>query len=35
MTAAGTGEGSGRFAQFVIGRIIVYISVGLVEVDVT
>ncbi|KAJ5818353.1 hypothetical protein N7474_003944 [Penicillium riverlandense] len=35
MTAAGTSEGSGRFAQFVVGRIIVYISVGLVEVDVT
>ncbi|KAF5009431.1 hypothetical protein FDECE_4363 [Fusarium decemcellulare] len=35
ITAADTGAGSGRFAQFVIGRVIVYISVGLVEVDVT
>ncbi|KAH8810673.1 putative sugar transporter [Xylogone sp. PMI_703] len=35
ITAAGSGPGTGRFAQFVVGRIIVYISVGLVEVDVT
>lgn len=35
ITAADSGVGSGRYAQFVIGRIIVYISVGLVEVDVT
>ncbi|KAJ3461155.1 hypothetical protein MRS44_009708 [Fusarium solani] len=35
ITAADTGAGSGRFAQFLIGRVIVYISVGLVEVDVT
>ncbi|OQU98507.1 hypothetical protein CLAIMM_04282 [Cladophialophora immunda] len=35
ITAAGTGVGSGRFAQFIVGRIIVYMSVGLVEVDVT
>jgi hypothetical protein len=35
ITAAGTAAGTGRFAQFVIGRIIVYMSVGLVEVDVT
>ncbi|EXJ69785.1 uncharacterized protein A1O5_06856 [Cladophialophora psammophila CBS 110553] len=35
ITAAGTDAGSGRFAQFIVGRIIVYISVGLVEVDVT
>jgi hypothetical protein len=35
MTAAGSSEGSGRFSQFVVGRIIVYVSVGLVEVDVT
>ncbi|KAI1459666.1 putative sugar transporter [Annulohypoxylon moriforme] len=35
ITAAGTSAGTGRFAQFVVGRIVVYISVGLVEVDVT
>ena len=35
MTAAGDGPGRGRLAQFIVGRIIVYISVGLVEVDVT
>lgn len=35
ITAAGTAHGTGRYAQFVVGRIIVYISVGLVEVDVT
>ncbi|KAJ5648791.1 hypothetical protein N7490_005163 [Penicillium lividum] len=35
ITAAGSGAGAGRFAQFVVGRIIVYISVGLVEVNVT
>lgn len=35
ITAAGTAPGTGRYAQFVVGRIIVYISVGLVEVDVT
>lgn len=35
ITAAGTGIGSGRYVQFVVGRIIVYASVGLVEVDVT
>ncbi|KUL90293.1 hypothetical protein ZTR_01918 [Talaromyces verruculosus] len=35
ITAAGTAHGTGRYAQFIVGRIIVYISVGLVEVDVT
>ncbi|VUC23442.1 unnamed protein product [Clonostachys rosea] len=35
ITAADTGVGTGRYAQFIVGRIIVYISVGLVEVDVT
>ncbi|CAG1965224.1 unnamed protein product [Fusarium graminearum] len=35
ITAADTGYGTGRFAQFLVGRIIVYISVGLVEVAVT
>ncbi|KAL4875673.1 general substrate transporter [Aspergillus karnatakaensis] len=35
ITAADKAPGSGRFAQFVVGRIIVYVSVGLVEVDVT
>ncbi|KAM5363424.1 hypothetical protein ACJZ2D_011991 [Fusarium nematophilum] len=34
ITVADTGAGSRRFAQFLIGRVIVYISVGLVEVDV-
>lgn len=35
ITAAGTALGSGRYAQFVVGRIVVYASIGLVEVDVT
>ncbi|KAJ5692590.1 hypothetical protein N7462_002013 [Penicillium macrosclerotiorum] len=35
ITAAGSGNGTGRLAQFIVGRVIVYISVGLVEVDVT
>ncbi|KAJ8124793.1 hypothetical protein O1611_g8846 [Lasiodiplodia mahajangana] len=35
ITSAGTAAGSGRYAQFIVGRIIVYVSVGLVEVDVT
>lgn len=35
ITAADSGPGTGRLAQFIVGRIIVYISVGLVEVDVT
>lgn len=35
ITSAGTEAGSGHLAQFIIGRIVVYISVGLVEVDVT
>ncbi|BCS28345.1 sugar porter family MFS transporter [Aspergillus puulaauensis] len=35
ITAADSGAGTGRLAQFIVGRIIVYISVGLVEVDVT
>ena len=35
ITSADSGPGSGRLAQFIVGRIIVYISVGLVEVDVT
>lgn len=35
ITAADTGVGTGRYAQFIVGRIIVYISVGLVEVNVT
>jgi len=35
MTAAGTGYGTGRVAQFIVGRIIVYASVGLVEVCIT
>ncbi|KAJ4357760.1 uncharacterized protein N0V89_002336 [Didymosphaeria variabile] len=34
-TAANSGIGTGRYAQFVIGRIVVYASVGLVEVTVT
>ncbi|ETS85092.1 hypothetical protein PFICI_03117 [Pestalotiopsis fici W106-1] len=35
IAAADTGVLTGRFAQFVVGRVIVYISVGLVEVTVT
>jgi hypothetical protein len=35
MTSAGTGDGTGRLAQFIVGRIVVYASVGLVEVTVT
>ncbi|KAL4922079.1 general substrate transporter [Aspergillus aurantiobrunneus] len=35
ITAADTDPGTGRLAQFIVGRVIVYISVGLVEVDVT
>ncbi|KAI5460119.1 putative sugar transporter [Mariannaea sp. PMI_226] len=35
LTAAGNAPGTGRVAQFIVGRIIVYISVGLVEVNVT
>ncbi|KAL4862119.1 general substrate transporter [Aspergillus spectabilis] len=35
ITATDSGPGTGRFAQFVIGRIIVNTSVGMVEVDVT
>ncbi|CAI6038594.1 unnamed protein product [Clonostachys chloroleuca] len=35
ITAADDGVGTGRCAQFIVGRIIVYASVGLVEVDVT
>ncbi|KAL2831559.1 general substrate transporter [Aspergillus cavernicola] len=35
ITAADSAPGTGRLAQFVVGRIIVYISIGLVEVDVT
>ncbi|OAA61970.1 Sugar/inositol transporter [Niveomyces insectorum RCEF 264] len=35
ITASGSSNGSGRYAQFLIGRIIVYISIGLVEVTVT
>ncbi|EKJ77446.1 hypothetical protein FPSE_02319 [Fusarium pseudograminearum CS3096] len=35
ITAADTGYGTGRFAQFLVGRVVVYISVGLVEVAVT
>ncbi|KAL4783595.1 general substrate transporter [Aspergillus varians] len=35
ITAADNGPGTGRLAQFIVGRIIVYISVGLVEVTVT
>ncbi|KAJ5756262.1 hypothetical protein N7533_005805 [Penicillium manginii] len=35
ITAADDGPGTGRLAQFIVGRIIVYISIGLVEVDVT
>lgn len=35
MTSAGKAAGTGRLAQFVVGRIVVYISVGLVEVNVT
>ena len=30
-----SGSGGGHLAQFIIGRVIVYISVGLVEVCVT
>lgn len=35
ITAADSAAATGRFAQFIVGRIIVYISVGLVEVGVT
>lgn len=35
ITAADTSVGTGRYAQFIVGRIIVYVSVGLVEVNVT
>ncbi|OAA76215.1 General substrate transporter [Akanthomyces lecanii RCEF 1005] len=35
LTAAGTGVSPGHFAQFLAGRVIVYISVGLVEVNIT
>lgn len=35
ITSAGTTAGSGRPAQFIAGRILVYISIGLVEVCVT
>ncbi|KAI0016321.1 putative sugar transporter [Xylariomycetidae sp. FL0641] len=35
ITSAGEGAGTGRFAQFIVGRCVVYMSVGLVEVDVT
>ncbi|OCF32680.1 hypothetical protein I317_06080 [Kwoniella heveanensis CBS 569] len=35
MTSAGTSPGSGRIPQFIVGRIIVYVAVGLVEVCVT
>ncbi|KAL4985722.1 general substrate transporter [Aspergillus falconensis] len=35
ITAADTAPGTGRLAQFIVGRIIVYISVGLAEVNVT
>ncbi|CAK7199019.1 hypothetical protein SEUCBS139899_001687 [Sporothrix eucalyptigena] len=35
ITASGTALGSGRIAQYIIGRIIVYVGVGLVEVTVT
>ncbi|KAM0492553.1 hypothetical protein ACHAP8_009908 [Fusarium lateritium] len=35
ITAADAGYGTGRFAQFLVGRIVVYVSVGLVEVAVT
>ncbi|KAL4790587.1 general substrate transporter [Aspergillus venezuelensis] len=35
ITAADTEPGTGRLAQFIVGRIVVYIAVGLVEVDVT
>ncbi|KAF5026819.1 hypothetical protein F66182_1103 [Fusarium sp. NRRL 66182] len=35
ITAADAGSGTGRFSQFLIGRVVVYVSVGLVEVDVT
>ncbi|KAJ5377313.1 uncharacterized protein N7496_004722 [Penicillium cataractarum] len=35
ITSAGSAAGTGRLAQFIVGRIVVYISVGLVEVNVT
>ncbi|WVF67472.1 hypothetical protein IAT40_002228 [Kwoniella sp. CBS 6097] len=35
MTSSGTSLGSGRISQFIVGRIIVYASVGLVEVCIT
>ncbi|KAF9879040.1 hypothetical protein CkaCkLH20_03273 [Colletotrichum karsti] len=35
ITAADTAAGTGRYPQFIVGRIVVYISVGLVEVNVT
>lgn len=34
MTSAGSGNGQGRLAQFIVGRIVVYLSVGLVEVTI-
>lgn len=34
MTSAGSSNGAGRLPQFIVGRIIVYISVGLVEVTI-
>lgn len=34
LASADSGYGSGRIAQFIVGRIIVYISIGLVEVCV-
>ncbi|KAL2839000.1 general substrate transporter [Aspergillus pseudoustus] len=35
ITAADNAPGTGRLPQFIVGRIIVYISIGLVEVNVT
>lgn len=32
LSAAGASYGSGSIAQFTVGRIIVYLSIGLVEV---
>ena len=35
ITSAGSANGSGRWVQFIIGRIFVYISIGLIEIVVT
>ena len=35
MTSAGAADGTGRYFQFIGGRIVVYMSIGLVEVTVS